>query len=98
MRRRDGGYLLVDHSASPGLPDDVARAAGYDPALTREGKVFETKTLTCSHCRCTVVPNPLRTRERAFCFKCMHYVCDLCGYRMTLPDYVHRPYAALMGR
>jgi hypothetical protein len=90
MRRE--GWLLVDHSASPGLPEDVARAAGYDPTFVREGKRYETATLTCAHCKSTVVPNPQRTRERAKCFKCLHYICDGCAFRASLPDYDHAPY------
>jgi hypothetical protein len=93
MMKREG-YLLVDHSASPGLPEDVARAAGYDPAHVREGRRYETGTLTCAHCKCTVVPNHFRTREREFCRKCMHYICDVCGFRASLPDYDHVPFEA----
>lgn len=87
------GYLLVDHQASPGLPDDVARASGYDPLLCREGKRFEAATLTCRHCRTTVVKSPLRTRARHQCAKCSgRYICDGCFFQSTLPDYSHAPY------
>ena len=91
-QRSREGYLLVDHQASPGLPEDVARLSGYDPRLCGEGKRFEAATLTCSHCKCAVVKNPLRTRERHHCFKCHHYICDLCAFRMSLPDYDHTPF------
>lgn len=92
-QRSREGYLLVDHQASPGLPEDIARLVGYDPALCGEGKRFEAATLTCSHCKCAVVKNPLRTRERHQCHKCgPHYVCDLCAFRMSLPDYDHTPF------
>lgn len=91
------GYLMVDHRASPGLPEDVARAAGYDPKLCREGKVYEADTMTCSHCKCSVVKNPFRTRERHFCAKCSgHYVCDICAYKATLPDYTHVPFEKII--
>lgn len=87
------GYLMVDHSASSGLPEDVALASGYDPSLCREGKKFETDTLTCAHCKVVVVKNPLRIRARADCPKCgHHYICDICDYRTTLADYSHLPY------
>lgn len=43
------------------------------------GRVFECATLTCSHCQKVMMVNPLRTRERAYCPKCDHYVCDNCG-------------------
>lgn len=84
------GYLFVDHRASPGLPEDVARWAGYNPGLCREGKMFEADTLTCAHCKGVVVKNPNRTRERSYCAKCSgHYICDGCAYQATLPDYKH---------
>jgi hypothetical protein len=90
--RQHGGYLMVDHRASPGLPEDVARWAGYDPALCREGKLFEADTLRCAHCPAIVIKNPLRTRERCTCQKCSgRFICDPCAFRATLPDYVHAP-------
>jgi len=85
------GYLMVDHRASPGLPKEVARKVGYDPDLCGEGKVFEADTLSCSHCRGSVVKNPFRTRERPHCTKCDHYICDGCAYLASQPDYVHTP-------
>ena len=92
---KEGGYLLIDHSASPGLPEEIARAAGYDPALCREGKRFESKTLTCAHCKTSVVPNHFRSRPRENCPKCgNHYICDVCAFQMTLPDYKHTPFEA----
>lgn len=90
---KDGGYLMVDHRASPGLPEDVARNAGYDPKHCGEGKLFEAASLTCSHCKCAVVKNPLRQRERSTCPKCnFHYICDLCAAETREPDYTHSPF------
>jgi len=89
------GYLVVDHSASPGLPEDIARQAGYDPKHCGEGKVFEAATLTCSHCGNAVVKNPRRTRERGFCRKCDHYICELCAIDAQSPTYVHVPFRKL---
>jgi hypothetical protein len=90
------GYLIVDHSASPGLPEDVARRAGYDPKHCGEGQVFEAATLTCSHCKIVSVKNPLRTRERSYCAKCGgHYICDLCAIEAQSPTYAHLPFAKL---
>lgn len=89
------GYLIVDHSASPGLPEDVARTAGYDPKHCGEGKVFEAATLTCAHCKIAVVKNPLRTRERPYCAKCNHYICDVCAMQAQAPTYSHLPYEKL---
>lgn len=89
------GYLFVDHSASPGLPEDIARASGYDPKHCGEGKIFEADTLTCSHCGGCWVKNPLRTRERAYCQKCDHYICDGCDAVRHQAEYIHYPYKAL---
>lgn len=61
------GYLLVDHRAGEGVGSSL-----------RGGSVFEAATLTCSHCQQQIILNPERTRERAYCPKCDHYVCDGC--------------------
>jgi hypothetical protein len=59
------GYLLVDHRGTVGV--DGGR-----------GALFESPTVTCSHCQRQVVLNPSRTRDRGYCPKCDHYVCDAC--------------------
>lgn len=89
--KRHEGYIMVDHRASPGLPEDIARAAGYDPALCGEGKLYESATLTCSHCGTAFVKNLFRTRERAYCAMCDHYICDFCDAQRHEPTYVHLP-------
>jgi hypothetical protein len=91
---RDHGYLFIDHSASPGIPEWMARMAGYDPALCREGKKMDVKTLCCAHCKVHVVPNPRRPNsDRATCPKCSHhYICDLCAFRASQPNYSHTPF------
>jgi hypothetical protein len=83
---------LIDHRASPGVPADIARAEGFDPAFMGEGKVLEVPTLACAHCGSGVVLNPQRTRHRGYCSKCDAYVCDGCHYLTTLPDYQHAAY------
>lgn len=90
------GYLIIDHQASPGLPEDVARASGLDPRLCGEGKVFEAATLTCSHCKASVVKNPLRQRERPYCPKCNHYICDFCEAQRLMPGYTHTPFEKII--
>ena len=42
------------------------------------GSMFESATLTCSHCQRQVILNPDRSRARGYCPKCDHYVCDAC--------------------
>lgn len=73
------GYLLIDHSNSPGIPDDLAQkwakmGAINVPANTK----FEADTWLCSHCQKVVVKNPKRTRPREVCRKCMRICCDSC--------------------
>lgn len=41
--------------------------------------VQEVPTLTCIHCGVIVILNPERRRDRHFCYKCDHYVCDKPG-------------------
>lgn len=95
MTQREG-YIIVDHSASPGLPPEIAKAAGYDPKFCGEGQTFEAATLTCSHCKTSSIKNPLRVRERERCFKCSHYICDPCGIASREADYNHMPYEKLV--
>jgi len=43
------GFLTVDHRASPGLPEDVARWAGYDPNPSTTGVVFNGAVLASTN-------------------------------------------------
>lgn len=90
--KRHEGYIMVDNRASPGLPEDIARNAGYDPAQCGEGKLYESATLTCSHCKNAFVKNPFRIRERPYCAKCDHYICDWCDAARNDPLYTHLPF------
>ncbi len=87
---KDGGYVLIDHRASPGFTEEQAKELHLPYQQVKEGKMFETASLTCAHCKSAVIKNPLRTRERAHCFKCNHYICDICEYKSRQPDYIHR--------
>lgn len=87
------GWLLVDHRASPGLPESVSDRTGLPLG---EGKVAEAATLTCAHCRNVFVKNPNRTRERGYCSQCDSYICDWCVEAMREPDYVHLPFDKLI--
>jgi len=75
-KKRHEGYLLVDNRHAP-VPEELLRAKNI-PVEMAKG-VFESGVITCSHCQRQVIVNPLRTRERAYCRKCDHYICDLCG-------------------
>lgn len=76
--RHGAGYLIVDHSASPGLtPADVAGVPGA--VAVPGGATFERDLIACSHCERVIKLDPTRTRERGHCPKCDHYVCDWCN-------------------
>lgn len=80
-KRRQEGYLLIDHRNAPGVPRNPAFEAKGFVATAPAGQVFESATVTCSHCQVIVVLNPNRQRPRGYCAKCDHYVCDapLCN-------------------
>lgn len=81
MRRlRDlEGYFMMDHRQTAPVADELVHAAGLPIGAGRG--LFEAPTYTCSHCNRVVVMNPNRTRERAYCKGCDHYICDECGAR-----------------
>ena len=62
------------------MPKSLRSLEGYLLVDNRcaGGALNEFPTLTCSHCKAVMLVNPLRTRDRAFCRKCNHYVCDKC--------------------
>lgn len=64
------GYLLIDHRSSPGI--------GPSGSIRGPGSMLEAPIATCSHCQRGIIMNPLRTRDRAYCPKCDHYLCDEC--------------------
>lgn len=76
-KRSHEGYLLVDNRGGPGISDEAMLQQGL-PVGSGRG-VFEAPTYTCSHCQTVVIINPLRSRERSYCPKCDHYLCDNCG-------------------
>lgn len=83
-KRRHEGYLQIDHRESPGVSAELAAASGKrfeDTRATPVGKstLFESSTITCSHCQRVVALHPHRTRERGYCKKCDHYICDGCA-------------------
>lgn len=77
--RKHEGYLLIDHRNSPGISEDLIRAISPDLPTNMGRGMIEVPTYTCNHCKGVVVMNALRTRDRGFCPKCNHYVCDVCN-------------------
>lgn len=82
-RPRRQGYLLIDHTFSPGVTPEMLHAAGIDAPAVGADKKGEFSTYTCSHCCAVVIINPLRRRDRAYCAKCDHNICDGCGAAMA---------------
>lgn len=78
-KRRHEGYLMVDHRESPEVPFNPAMVGKPESIIVGRGQLFESATVTCSHCQVVVVLNPLRTRARGYCAKCDRYVCDNPG-------------------
>ena len=75
--KQGAGFLEIDHRESPGLsPADVAHVPGGVPVPG--GSHFERDVKMCSHCQRGIVLEPLRTRNRGYCAKCDHYICDHC--------------------
>lgn len=82
--KKHEGYLLIDSRFSPGVTDEMVVNSGLkDVPVVKEGQTFESATVTCSHCQTILIVNRERTRGRAFCRKCNHYVCDACAVIMA---------------
>lgn len=75
-KQRHEGYVLIDNRDTPGISEALARAAGI-PEVARHA-LYESATITCSHCQQVLFLNPARTRARGYCRKCDHYICDGC--------------------
>lgn len=75
-KRRMEGTLIIDHRAGEPGPSMLG-------PNTRRG-LYESATVTCSHCHAQVVLRPNRTRERVWCWKCDKYVCDKCAVLMKV--------------
>lgn len=80
-KRSHEGYLLIDHSESPGFDGRTAEL-GARLSLQRflgKGQKFQAATNTCSHCDRVVVRNPDRIRQRGHCSACDYFICDPCN-------------------
>lgn len=91
-KRSHEGYLLIDNTNGPGVSADMLaeleRRAGKKAMVpsVAAGKRLEMPLLTCSHCEQGLIVNPMRTRERAYCRKCDHYICDACDLIRKVGD------------
>lgn len=73
------GYLWINNGDGPALSEEAAAATGKDVLVSRQRGALEASVLTCSHCQAQMIVNPLRTRDRPYCRKCDHYLCDGCA-------------------
>lgn len=75
---KDGsGYLIIDHTDSPGIrPEDIPLVLRNSTPVVSAGEIYERDIQFCAHCGSQVILNPLRERPRGYCAKCDHYVCD----------------------
>jgi len=89
---------MLDHRASPGFTPEQARKLGLPPELVGEGKQMYAPTLGCPHCGSHVLLNPMRKRERAHCFQCNMYICDVCAGVAKQPGYVHRCFREIVDK
>jgi hypothetical protein len=85
-KRSHEGWIVFDHRAGEGIGDGPLRG----------GSCFEAPTLTCGHCQRVMVVNPLRNRERGYCRKCDHYVCDECEVARVASGYECRSFERLI--
>jgi hypothetical protein len=74
------GWLMIDHTNSPGIPAEMAPQVAAAGGVPVPGNTLrELDTWTCRHCQAIVLRNPDRTRPREVCRKCMAVVCDKCS-------------------
>lgn len=93
--KRHDGELMIDHRFSRGLTAEEARAFGMPDIPLGEGGAVSLATVGCNHCGGVWLVNHYRTRERHYCKKCDHYLCDLCAAVTAQPNYVHRTISEL---
>jgi hypothetical protein len=83
-KKSQEGYLLIDNRESPGITRDEAIRMHGAAIPIGKGIKLETSTYTCSKCQMVIVVNPNRVRERGYCRKCDHDVCDRCALELKL--------------
>ena len=91
-KRELEGYVKIDHRESPGFTEEQTKKFYRSDIPIGSGMMFEGATNSCSHCQRIVVMNPDRTRQRGYCTKCDHYICDQCSLASLQPDYIHKSF------
>lgn len=71
---------MLNPGEGPNLTAQQAAAIGREiiGAGWQRG-ALELPTITCSHCHAVRYVQPLRTRDRPYCRKCDHHICDECA-------------------
>lgn len=87
---------MMDHRASPGISEDMANKIGLPAKQLGAGGLFEGAVLKCTHCPTPYIKNPDRKRQRNYCRKCKHYICDFCAETASKPDYIHRTFKEII--
>lgn len=96
-KRRLEGELTIDNRHAPAFsPEEIARL-GKPGAIGGNG-FQQFPILTCSHCQKQMIVQPLRTRERPYCRKCDHYICDDCALIAKLNGGECEPFNAKLDR
>ena len=90
LKTSHDGEIFLDHRASPGIPGWKATVLGLPVELVGEGKQMTAPALGCPHCGTPQMLNPWRRRERANCYQCNRYICDICDAIRHEPGYIHR--------
>ena len=88
------GYMLIDHRASMGVPEEVMVAQGFPKDAGKQESIWETATVTCSQCERQVILNPDRSRPREWCKHCGHFHCDDCTAALYLTNALCYPFKA----
>jgi hypothetical protein len=81
-RRKDEGWLMIDHRESPGVTDN--EMIGFNPDFwPGAGKgLTECPICICGHCQRTMIIKPDRTREFPYCRSCDDDICEACAWTM----------------
>lgn len=83
-KREREGEILIDHRNSPGITQEFLHHHHIGGPAVGAGVTYRSALVVCHHCQADVILRPDRTRERAWCWSCDHYICDGCGVLMKL--------------
>jgi hypothetical protein len=83
LRKQDlEGYLEINTGA--GITPEEAKLGPPGTVSQLPDQRIQRATIKCSHCPRQVILNPDRTRDRGYCSRCDHYICDECAITLRL--------------